>query len=255
VSNLGRRTPTDFAHIEKHPFSAVVVETVTVAERVLLLPSWHWTHDQGAEGSCVGHGSALERAITNSAQNKAAGMKQYGRRYNPLHLWNEAKKIDEWPDTNPGDENGTSVRAAYDVLRTIGPERCQMRMTGGKPDPYNVKAPLLADGVAKNRWAETVDEMRTAITLGLPVVIGVDWYGAFDEPTKKGIEWWLPEAAAKLGKLRGGHCVCLYGASDKRQAFKLKNSWGRAYPLVWLPYSTMQKLLGDYGEACLTTDR
>lgn len=28
-----------------------------------------------------------------------------------------------------------------------------------------------------------------------------------------------------LGGIRGGHCVCVYGASDRRQAVKFVNNW------------------------------
>jgi hypothetical protein len=43
-------------------------------EKVLKLPSWHWTHDQGGfEGSCVRpRRTAMERAMTNTAQNVVA---------------------------------------------------------------------------------------------------------------------------------------------------------------------------------------
>ena len=58
----------------------------------------------------------------------------------------------------------------------------------------------------------------------------------------------------RSGPLDGGHCVCIYGASDERQAFKFVNNWGMGYPLTWIPYETMQLLLNQYGEATLITD-
>lgn len=255
MRELGRRTPTDWKHVQRFPFSAVAPETVSKAEKVLRLPWWHKSHDQGQEGSCVGHGAAMERAVTNTAQNAFLHLVKPTRRYDPIWIWNQAKSIDEWPDTNPGDDNGTSVRAGYDVLRTLGAPRVQsMKLIDGVPMPQHEGIVDLSEGVAANRWATSVDEIRSAIANGTPVTIGVDWYSNFDRPEKKGSEYWIGASGA-LGSIRGGHCVCLYGVSDKRQAFKLKNSWGRDYPEVWLTYIVMQKLLNDNGEAAIVTDR
>jgi hypothetical protein len=110
---LGRRTPADLNHVKKYPFAAISAETTAVVEKTLALPRWHWLHDQGREGSCVGHAAAFERAVTNSTQNKILHLIRYSRRYDPLDIWNTAKAVDEWSDTNPGDQNGTSMRAAY----------------------------------------------------------------------------------------------------------------------------------------------
>lgn len=257
---LGRREPTDFEHVEKYPFSAVAPVTVAAVERVLRLPWWGFSHDQGKEGSCVGHGVTMERAITNIAQAQLLGLLRTGRRYDPIDLWNEAKKIDEWDDTNPGDDNGTSVRAAYDIAREKGLCRVTFMRMGpeGVPVPFRPLSRDRAEGIERNRWARTTDEVRTAIAGGVPVAIGVGWYTNFDRPVSKaspagGTEMWIGEGS--LGRRRGGHCVCLYGASDERQAFKLKNSWGPEYPLVWMPYDTLQRLIDEHGEVAIVTDR
>jgi hypothetical protein len=255
-SRLGRYIPDNFDHVVKYPFAAVAARSVMSVEKVLKLPSWHWQHDQGAEGSCVGHGVAMERAITNTTQNvilNALGMKT--RWYDSIDIWNRAKEIDPWPDTNPGDDNGTSVHAGYDVCRVQGIRRVSsMKLVNEVPQPQGEMARDFKEGVATNRWATTVDQMRSGISLGLPIAIGVNWYSNFDTPIMIGGENWIGRSPI-LGSIRGGHCVCLYGASDKRQAFRVKNSWGRSYPLVWLPYATMQRLLDEDGEAALVTDR
>lgn len=246
---LGRRIPTDFKHLDKHP---TILSPVLNVERTLVLPSWHWTHDQGKEGSCIGHGSVMERAITNTAQNVLLRYLYPTRRYDPISLWNQAKVIDEWPDTNPGDDNGTSVRAAYDVLRILGARKVKsMRLSNNVPVPRGLEAWNLANGVVSNEWAAGVDQMRAAIASKTPVTIGVNWYEGFDTPQLVGNDW----TVTKYGKIRGGHCVCVYGASDKRQAFKFKNSWGKSYPLAWIPYGVMQRLLNEQGEACISVDR
>lgn len=252
---LGRRTPSDMGHVMSFPLSAVMPATVANVERTLRLPWWHWRHDQGMEGSCVGHAVAMERAISNSAQNRLAHIVTPSRWYDPLHVWNEAKKIDEWPDTMPGDTHGTSVRAAYDVARDQGVCRVKSMKIGpnGVPVANGAKPVDPAEGVAANRWALTVDEMRTAISLGNPVVIGVAWYTGFDAPEKVGRDWYFGRSA--FGGIRGGHSICVYGASDRRDAFKVKNSWGTDFPLAYLPYTAMERLLLEDGEAALHTDR
>lgn len=254
--SLGRLAPSDDDHIRKYPLRALGIETPTQVDKSLGLPYWHWTHDQGAEGSCVGHGVAMERAISNTAQNyilRIIGAKV--RRYDPIDIWNQAKIIDEWPDTNPGDENGTSVRAGYDVARDKGVCRVKtMRMEGNVPVPVGASPRDPNEGIAANRWATTVDEVRASIAGGSPVTIGVNWYSNFDNPVQKGRDYWVGQNSS-LGKVRGGHCLAIYGASDRRQAVKLKNSWGRAYPLVWMPYTVLQRLLNEDGEAAIVTDR
>lgn len=249
MSGLGRREPTDFKHVDKYPYAAVAPATATVVEKVLTLPSWHWSHDQGSEGACVGFGSSMMMAVINTAERKLAKVKPIAIRYDAWWLWDSAKAVDEWPDTNPGDSNGTSVRAACDVLRVSGHVKVLNSSDTRSADPK----PDAASGISANRWATTVDEMRTAIAGGFPVAIGVNWYTNFDTPVKKGADYWVGQS--DLGSIRGGHCVCVYGASDKRQAFRVKNSWGKSYPLIWLPYSSMSRLLSETGEAALVTDR
>lgn len=242
---LGRRTPGSFDHVEKYPFSAVQPLTAVSVNRSLRLPAFHSTWDQGREGACVGFGTSMMMSILNEGQARANATKPYTHRYDPWWLWNQAKIVDEWSDTNPGDSNGTSVSAACDILRTKG----HVKVSYGKDLPVNP-----SEGIATNRWASTVDEVRTALSMGIPVSIGIDWYSNFDNPQVDSAgRYWIGKG--NLGSVRGGHCVCIYGAWDKYQAVRIKNSWGGSYPLVWMPYSTLQKLINDQGEVALITDR
>jgi hypothetical protein len=47
------------------------------------------------------------------------------------------------------------------------------------------------------------------IEIPTPVVIGVNWYSAFDRPVKGADGRWRVARDGNLGSLRGGHCVCL----------------------------------------------
>jgi len=230
---LGRRVPADWRHVERYPYSAVAPETVTTVRRALPLPRYRLIYDQQREGACVGFSSSWMMSILNRPL------------YDARWLWGRAKEVDEWPETNPGDNQGTSVRAAMDVLRDEG----HRRIRRGTSQPVSP-----AEGILENRWASTVDEVRTCIASGTPVVLGCNWYSNFDTPRPHaGDGDWIGEGP--LGNVRGGHAICIYRASDRRQAVRLVNSWGARYPLVWLPYPVLERLMHEDGEVTLVTDR
>lgn len=238
---LGRRIPTDWRHVAKFPLSAVQPETVATVERILLEPSKSWRrfYDQGHEGACVGFAGSQVMSILNSVPYDT-------HYYDARWLWNQAKMIDEWTDTNPGDDNGTSVRAAMDVLRAQGHVRMIHKKT---------LAAAPGEGILANRWATTVDEVRTCIANGIPVELGINWYSLFDRPKQNDQEeWWIP-ADTDLGHIRGGHAICVIGASDLRQAVQFPNSWGLEYPVTWMPYAILSRVLHEDGEATIISDR
>jgi hypothetical protein len=236
AGTLGRRVPPDWRHVEQFalrcmdnlPKAPAHVE-FQFAPPDRLRP----IYNQGQEGACVGFSSSWMMSILN------------GHQYDPRWLWNEAKKIDEWPDTNPGDDSGTSVRAAMDILRGVG----HVQVVNGQdlpPDP--------AEGVANNRWATQTSDVRLAIgAMHVPCVIGCNWHSNFDTPKQFNGEWWI--GRGKLGSIRGGHAICIFGWSDSRKAVRLVNSWGTGYPDVWLPRTTLARLLKEEGECTMVTDR
>lgn len=205
-----------------------------VEKYLTLSRAWRRFYDQGREGACVGFACSQMMSVLNR------------ERYDARWLWNEAKKIDEWVDTNPGDDNGTSLRAAGDILRHLG----HRRVLRGRVHPEDTTR-----GIHANRWAQTIDEIRQSISSGVPVVMGTNWYASFDSPERRNGEYWVG-GSGDLGALRGGHAWLLEAASDRRQAFRTPNSWGDlASTRVWFPYTLVERLLGEYGEAMLVTDR
>lgn len=227
---LGRRPPQDWRHVERHPTRRAAPPSATY-ERVLSLPSgYRRRYDQGQEGSCVGFSCSWLSSLDNR------------RFYAARWLYQQAQAVDEFADTPPAE--GTTVRAGMDVLRTVG----HRRVYAGRELPVS-----LADGIAANTWATTVDQIRATLGGGVPVVLGVDWHDSFFDPVRVGREWWI--GTGQLGAVAGGHAICAYGVSDRRQAVKLVNSWGVAYPLVWLPYHALATLLDHDGEATMVEDR
>ena len=208
---LGRRVPKDFDHVEKYPLSAATTPAMPVpvclgvnwytnfddpvkdswgrwwigryvqnlrsvrgGHCVCVEPgdpstpgaseqdinSWYGFYDQGAEGACVGFGASRMMSLLNR------------KRYDARWLWNQAKMIDEWSDTNPGDNNGTSVRAAMDVLRRQGHV------------PWGKQSPVAAEVISANRWARTVPEVLDALKSPASERMGAvrilnSWNGAY----------------------------------------------------------------------------
>src|SRR5215216_4461964 len=183
---LGRRIPTDFVHIDKYPLRALPVQ-----ERPTGVPSpvgvnwypefdnpqkgqdgrwrvaepskrsrprgghcvcfapwpfrdllaWWLFYNQGREGACVGFGESRAMSLMNR------------KRYDGRWLYKQAQLIDEWWNTPP--EEGTSVRAGLDMLRTVG----HVRVRGGRLN----STPDSVEGIAANRWATSVDDWLAAL--------------------------------------------------------------------------------------------
>lgn len=113
--------------------------------------AWWDFYDQGAEGACVGFGWSRCMSILN------------GELYVARWLWDRAKESDEWPETNPGDDNGTSVHAAGDVLAGLGHVDWDDKYAG---DDHTKRAGYTADvgdGIKRFRWAQSVEDVHRVL--------------------------------------------------------------------------------------------
>jgi hypothetical protein len=239
----GRREPETWEHLEKYPARAAsrFETSIESVNRLLTLPhSYRKKYHQKEESSCVGHSLSWMSSIHQLMQH---GERQF---YDARWLYEEAQKIDEWQGAEP-DYYGTSVNAGLKVLKAQGHKF--------KHQHNHEHLPERDQGIETYRWATSIDEIRTAISQGLAVVVGTNWYESMFDPEKIGTRYWIGRNQNDLGRPAGGHAYCLYGASDKLQAFKICNSWGSKYPLTWIPYEFMQRLINENGEAAIVTDR
>jgi hypothetical protein len=100
---------------------------------------WHSFYDQGSEGACVGFAWSRAMSLLNR------------RRYDAAWLYGAAQRIDEWDGESYA---GTSVRAAADILSTLGHRAVRGgRARGERPE----------EGIAVYRWATSVDEVHAAL--------------------------------------------------------------------------------------------
>lgn len=175
--------------------------------------------DQGREGACVGFACVGELA--------AAPGPRHDRNPHTLDLlarrvYRRATELDEWPETTPTSDLGTSLTAGGAAMVELG----------------------LAD---EYRWAAGVDEVAQVITRRKadaeaagatfgPVIAAVAWHdGAYEAAELRG---WGPRRAIlrPTGRLVGYHAILVRGfvAKAKRygwagRAYLLRNSWGAGY--------------------------
>lgn len=239
---LGRKTPTDFSHVEKYPLTAPMLSALPAPVPVVIGINWysnfddpqtdssghHWIgrssrlgyirgghcvclkprgvtdntswwdfYNQGNEGACVGFGWSRCMTLLNR------------ERYFARWLWDMAKSTDEWSDTNPGDDNGTSVRAGGSILSTLGHVAWRKDYAPIDED-YQRRDQLQgtpSKGIKVYRWITSMDDCLTA--LGYQ---GLDYVD-------------------------------------------ILNSWGRSYPhLTRLPVTVLERLWREDGEIAIPTD-
>jgi hypothetical protein len=112
---------------------------------------WRVFYDQGREGACVGFGWSRCMSMLND--------KLFAARW----LWDRSKEIDQWPDTNPGDSDGTSVRAAGDILRKSGHVPWEDQYADDDHVERAEYDPKRRQGVKAIRWARSVDQVHAAL--------------------------------------------------------------------------------------------
>jgi C1A family cysteine protease len=100
-----------------------------------------------------------------------------------------------------------------------------------------------------NAGTSGLNAIKTCITAGYPIVFGATLYESFEQPGP-GADGMIP--MPKPGEqVLGGHCQCIVGYDDKKQAFLIANSWGTGWALhgyEWMPYAylTNTNLADDF---------
>ncbi len=193
---LGRFIPDDWGHVERYPLTALPVEERPKQVPVVIGVNWYaefdnpqvtrggtywlpdansltqvrgghcvclepggepdteewWDfYDQGREGACVGFGWSRCMSILNNEL------------YTARWLWDRSKERDQWEETNPGDENGTSVRAAGDVLSQMGHVDWSDDHAGDDHTERDDYTPDIGNGIKRFRWARSVDDVHAAL--------------------------------------------------------------------------------------------
>jgi hypothetical protein len=193
--------------------------------RSWLTPGTAW--DQGASSMCVAY-STLRWMLCHPIVNKPT-MTQAA-------FYRECQLNDEWAGE---DYDGTSVRAAFKVLKRLG--YC-----------------------SSYQWAFDVDTVANHMLEVGPMVFGIDWTTEMFKPDLHGYIW-------PRGENVGGHAILGVAVNRKRAnpdgsvgAIRLLNSWGpdwgdKKSGRAWLSFGSLGTLLKGLdprwpGEACAATE-
>lgn len=150
-------------------------------------------------------------------------------------FYHKAQERDEWPETKPDGEGGTSVDALGRYMSELGL-------------------------YSEYHWATSLRDIVLALQLQ-PVIMGTWWTTGMD--AADGHEHGV---ATFTGRKRGGHAwLCdavmvdeIIGTEHSPYWFRGFNSWGpwgwHKRGTFWLSAATMEALLADQGECMVPTE-
>ena len=209
------------------------VGSVVTDEKVDLRPFCPGVYDQGQIGSCTAN--AIAAAYEYDLRKQALADFVPSR----LFIYYNERVM----ENTVGTDSGAQIRDGIKVLNTQGvchetswpydASRCFEKPTDAcYSDAKSCKA------VAYHRVAQDIDQLRTALKLGFPVVFGFQVYASFEsvDVSRTG-NMPMPKADEKV---LGGHAVMAVGFDDEKKVAIVRNSWGEAWGdegYFYMPYA------------------
>lgn len=224
---LGRFLPDDFEHLDRYPLTALAATDRPTQVPVVIGVNWYQEMDTptlGSDGYWIardgrltrirgGHAVCLEPGgnpdltgwweFYNQIREGACVGMAWSRamsilnrvRYSGRWHWDRCKELDQWRETNPGDNNGTSVRAGGEVLIRLGHVPWSPRLANG--DGSHIAragyVPRATAGIHTFRWARSVDDIHAVLGN-----VRADKLGAISILNSWGKSWprrvWLPDS-------------------------------------------------------------
>lgn len=219
---------------DERDFEVELPKAIRLPAAVDLRPLCPPVYDQEDLGSCTANAVAAVFQFTEGEQRKALG--DYPSR---LFIYYNTRLI----QNTVSEDSGATLRDAIKSVHVYGSCREQTW-------PYDVskfkRKPLKSaydQGKVKlidsyQRVPQTLKGLRTQLFLQNPIVFGFTVYESFESSkvAKTGLMSLPVEGEPDLG----GHAVVLVGYDDKRQAFLVRNSWGKKWGIAgyfWMPYT------------------
>lgn len=176
--------------------------------------------DQGDLGSCTGNAAvgALGTQPLYDALDLSIGGKDNLDEPLAREIYSDATEIDPYPGVWPSEDTGSDGLSAAKACKTRG----------------------LISGYTH---ATSLTAMQAALQ-DTPVIVGVNWYEGFNDPTTVGF-------VNIHGSIRGGHEFEVIGLNIETKMFHAVNSWGDGWGLhghFWFSFADMDRLLHEDGD-------
>lgn len=218
-----------------------------VITKVDLRPSMPPVYDQGQLGSCTANSSGAAYQYDQIIQKEATNWTP-----SRLFIYYNSRKL----EGTINEDSGAEIR---DAIKSIAdPGVCPE-----VPDwPYDISKftecpPQSCYDTAQNHKAvqyqridQTLDQLKSALISGFPIVFGFAVYSSFESASveKTGI---VPMPNVKSETLLGGHSVICTSFDDSTQRFGCANSWGPNFGdkgYIYMPYEylTNSDLADDF---------
>jgi len=191
--------------------------------------------NQGGEGSCVAWGTTYAGRSAMWVKDHTAGWSQSVNIFSPEFVYNQIKV-----STSCG--SGSYVTTGLNLLKSKGvctwssmpyTDISCSTMPNASQTAEAANYKISAYGTV----AIDVTAIKTQLSLGNPVVVGGSVNRAF--------EYLAPGAVLTTFKRPslGGHCYCVVGYDDAKNAFKFQNSWGTSWASAgfgWINYNNIK---------------
>lgn len=184
--------------------------------------------DQGGEGSCVAWGTTYAARSINWVSSHPASWSTSVNIFSPEYVYNQIK-------VRKACSSGSYVTTGLNLLKNQGVCRwsimpytdvsCTTKpTTAQKADAANYK---IASYSTVTRNTATI---KSFLAAGKPVIVAGPVNSAY---------MYLASGAVLStfsGSSLGGHCYCVVGYDDDKQAFKFMNSWGTSWSTAGFGY-------------------
>ena len=201
--------------------------------------------NQGSQGSCVAWTVAYALKSYHERMERGWVLNDYRHLMSPAYVYNQIKVSG----------GGAHFATALNLLTDQGVSSWSL-MPYNEFDDDTWPSAAARDEATDYRIAEWgtvqrghthrdfVREIKSHLTAGNPVLIGIPTYPDFDQLSDSN-----PVYDVKRGARRGLHAVMIVGYSDTMAAFKIINSWGTEWGIDgygWIDYDAEWAILEAY---------